>query len=400
MTQTALAQERKTKVITANEAAAWGAFLSRPHVVAAYPITPQTSIIETLADLVSEHPGRTRFITVESEHSALSACVGASYAGARVFTATSSQGLLLMHEVIHWAAGGRVPMVLANVNRAIAPGWSIWTDQNDSLSQRDTGWMQVYLTNAQEVLDAVIMAYKVSEAIHIPAMIVLDAFVLSHTSEPVDIPAQDTVDAFLPPRKPWFRLDVDNPSAFGGLLGPQYYQEVRKRLHDDMIQSISLWEKAGEEWAKYTGRHLRMVETYRIEDADVVFVASATSSVTAEEVIDDYRERNIPVGLLRLRLFRPFPEKAVRDILRGRKKVIVLDRNCSYGHHGIWFQEIKSKLYNLPDNERPLMYGYIAGLGGRDITIETIKSIIDHAMGREKPEPETIWVGPENRMEA
>ena len=179
-----------TQVITANAAAAWGAYLARPHVVAAYPITPQTTIIETLADLTSQAPGRSRFITVESEHSALSACAGASYTGARVFTATSSQGLLLMHEIIHWAGGGRLPIVMVNVNRAIAPGWSIWTDQNDSLSQRDTGWMQIYCTSAQEVLDAVILAFRVAETVHIPVMVILDAFVLSHTAEAVEIPAQ------------------------------------------------------------------------------------------------------------------------------------------------------------------------------------------------------------------
>lgn len=385
-------QERNIRVITANEAAAWGAFLSRPQVVAAYPITPQTSIIETLAELVSQEPDRTRFITVESEHSALSACVGAAYGGARVFTATSSQGLLLMHEILHWASGGRMPVVLVNVNRAIAPGWSIWTDQNDSLSQRDTGWMQVYLTSAQEVLDGVILSYKVAELVDIPVMVVLDAFVLSHTAEPVDIPDQAIVDRFLPPRKAKHKLDVDKPSAFGGLLAPEYYQEIRQKLHEDMIQSINLWEAAAQEWAHLTGRHLVFVEPYRMDDAEVVLVASSTPSLTATEVIDDLRDIGYPVGLLRLRLFRPFPVEKVRELLRGVKKVAVLDRNCSYGHHGIWFEELKSALYALPEKERPQMFGYIAGLGGRDITHDTIRFILQQTLNRNEPDPETLWV--------
>lgn len=382
----------KARVITANEAAAWGAFLCRPQVIAAYPITPQTSIIETLADLVSQEPGRSRFITVESEHSALSACVGAAYAGARTFTATSSQGLLLMHEILHWTSGSRLPIVLVNVNRAPAPGWSIWTDQNDSLSQRDTGWMQIYLTNAQEVLDAVILAYKVAEQVQVPTMVVLDAFVLSHTAEAVEIPEQELVDQFLPPRVPQFFLDIEHPSAFGGLLSPEYYQEVRQKLHKSMLESITLWEKEGDAWSKLTGRSIPMVESYRCEDADLVLVASSTPSLTAEAVIDDFRAKGVKVGLLRLRLFRPFPTMDVRRILSGVSKVAVLDRDCSYGHHGIWFQEIKSALYSLPNEERPTLFGYIAGLGGRDITPHTLRSIIGNTLHTPTPEPETLWL--------
>jgi len=247
--------QARTQVITANEAAAWGAYLARPHVVAAYPITPQTTIIETLADLTSQSPGRCKFITVESEHSALSACCGASYTGVRVFTATSSQGLLLMHEIIHWAAGGRLPVVMVNVNRAIAPGWTIWTDQNDSLSQRDTGWMQIYCTSAQECLDAVILAYRVAESVQVPVMIILDAFVLSHTAEAVEIPDQRLVDDFLPPRDPAFKLDVEEPAAFGGLLSPQYYQEMRQRLHEELVSAIPVWERFTDEWADKVGRY-------------------------------------------------------------------------------------------------------------------------------------------------
>ncbi|MBI3924820.1 MAG: pyruvate ferredoxin oxidoreductase [Armatimonadetes bacterium] len=381
-----------TRVITGNCAVGWGAYLARPHVVAAYPITPQTTIIETLADLVSKGPERTRFLNVESEHSALSACVGAAFAGARAFTATSSQGLLLMHEILHWASGGRQPLVLANVNRATAPGWSIWTDQNDSLSQRDTGWMQLYVTNAQEALDAVILAYRVAEQVQVPVMVVLDAFVLSHTAEPVAIPAQPLVDEFLPSRLPVFRLDVERPAAFGGLLSPQYYQEIRQRLHEDMLGSIPIWQKASREWSGLVGREMPLVEQYRCEDAELVLVASATPSVTAEEVIDEFRAQGLPVGLLRLRLFRPFPAAEVAELLAGVSRVAVLDRDCSYGHHGIWCQELKSALYALPDRQRPQCYGYIAGLGGRDVTLTTLRGLILRTLRRNCDETETMWL--------
>jgi pyruvate/2-oxoacid:ferredoxin oxidoreductase alpha subunit len=386
------AVETMTQVITANAAAAWGAFLARPQVVAAYPITPQTTIIETLADLTSQVPGRTRFITVESEHSALSACAGASYAGSRVFTATSSQGLLLMHEIIHWAGGGRLPIVMVNVNRSVAPGWSIWTDQNDSLSQRDTGWMQLYCTSAQEVLDTVILAYRVAETVQIPVMVILDAFVLSHTAEAVEIPAQSLVDKFLPPREPAFALDVKKPAAFGGLLSPEYYQEVRQRLHDEMISAIPFFETYTEEWAQFTGRRTHFVDPYQCDDAEVVLVTSGTPSITAQVVIDEYRKRGEKVGLLALRMFRPFPKEQIWKILAGVPKVAVMDRNCSYGHHGIWFQELKSALYTMPENERPNIYGYVAGLGGRDITEKTIRHTIEETRARMTPEPETVWV--------
>lgn len=384
--------ETMTQVITANAAAAWGAFLARPQVVAAYPITPQTTIIETLADLTSQVPGRTRFITVESEHSALSACAGASYAGSRVFTATSSQGLLLMHEIIHWAGGGRLPIVMVNVNRSVAPGWSIWTDQNDSLSQRDTGWMQLYCTSAQEVLDTVILAFRVGETVQIPVMVILDAFVLSHTAEAVEIPAQSLVDKFLPPREPAFSLDVTKPAAFGGLLSPEYYQEVRQRLHDEMISAIPFFEAYTEEWAQETGRRINFVDPYHCDDAEVILVTSGTPSITAQLVIDDYRQRGEKVGLLALRMFRPFPKEQIWKILAGVPKVAVMDRNCSYGHHGIWFQELKSALYAMPEDKRPNIYGYVAGLGGRDITEKTIRHTIEETRGRMAPEPETVWV--------
>ena len=211
------------KVLTGNQSAAWGAMCAQAQVVSAYPITPQTTIIEELANLVANGMLDARFIKVESEHSAMAGCIGAQAAGARTFTATSSQGLALMHELLHWAALGRLPVVMADVNRAMAPGWSIWTDQNDSLAQRDTGWLQYYCESNQEVLDTVIQAYKVAETVDLPVMLVLDAFFLSHTYEAVHIPSQDETAEYLPPYKPSIYLDVKDPHAFGGIVPQDVY---------------------------------------------------------------------------------------------------------------------------------------------------------------------------------
>lgn len=383
--------EREMQVLTGNQAAAWGAFLARTQVVAAYPITPQTTVIETLADLTSRTPGRCKFITVESEHSALAASISAVTAGARVFTATSSQGLLLMHELLHWAAGGRMPMVMVNVNRAPAPGWSIWSDQNDSLSQRDTGWIQLYCENCQEVLDTVIQAFKLSEELLVPVMVVLDAFSLSHTAEAIAIPDQEVVDEFLPPRFAPYLLDVDNPGAFGGLLGADWYQDMRKKLHQSHKAAIPLLQRIDREWEKLTGRAYDSLGSYRCNDADIILVTMATASSTARVVIDNMREHGFKVGRLNTRLFRPFPAEEFCTALAGKKKVVVLDRNCSYGSDGILFTELKSALYKLSESERPQIYGNISGLGGKDLTPDLIRAVIENSLVQE-PHPHSVWV--------
>ncbi len=378
-------------VIKGNGAVAHGVRLARAQVISAYPITPQTSIIEELADMVSEGRLDAKFIKVESEHSALAGCISASSAGARVFTATSAQGLALMHELIHWAAGARLPIVLANVNRAMAPGWSIWTDQNDSLSQRDTGWMQVYCQSSQEVVDSVIQAYKVSEQVFLPTMVILDAFFLSHTYEDVEVPEQSMVDGFLPPLDLPQKMDLERPAALGNLVFPDRYMEFRRKMDLAHDVALGLWEKVGAEWGELTGRPYGLVEEYRMEGAELVFVTAATAASTARIVIDALREEGVPAGLLRLRVFRPFPSELLRGILAGRKKVVVLDRNCSFGHHGIFLQEIKSALYNLPDAERPPLYGFIAGLGGRDIRPDDIEGMMRGVWEGRITDPVTWW---------
>jgi pyruvate/2-oxoacid:ferredoxin oxidoreductase alpha subunit len=379
------------KVIMGNHALSYGAMLSRSQVIAAYPITPQTQVVELLSEMCASKVLDAKFIKVESEHSAMAACIGASLAGARTFTATSSQGLTLMHELLHWASGGRVPVVMGNINRSMAPGWSIWTDQNDSLSQRDTGWIQFYCASNQEVLDTAIQAFKVSEKIMIPSMVVLDAFTLSHTYEVVDIPDQEEVDKYLPAFKPKIRLTPDEPRAFGGLTSPEHYFELRYKLQKDMEKVPALVEETGKEYEKMFGRALGLVEDYQCGDAELIYVTSGTMGFTARVAVDKLRQEGIQAGNLRVKVFRPFPFEQVREVLKNAKKVAVVDRNISYGHHGIFYQEVKSALYGQ-DHEPPL-FGYITGLGGRDVTPSTFKEIAFHALSKTKPEEEIVWIG-------
>lgn len=380
-------------ILTGNQAAAWGAFLSKVQVASAYPITPQTTVIETLAELMTKATWPSKFVNVESEHSAMSVCIGSSLAGVRTFTATSAQGLALMHELMHWASGSRLPVVLVNVNRAMAPGWSIWTDQNDSLSQRDTGWAQIYCSGVQEVLDHVIIAFRLAEATSVPVMVVEDAFVLSHTAEAVIVPPQEVVDEFLPPRVPAFKLDVERPAAFGGLLLPDYYQEVRQQLHQSLEEIETQAGRVYGDWERLTGRSYDAVESYRMEEAEVALLVSGANASTSKEVVDSLRSQGKQVGLIQVRLFRPFPSERLRTLLKGVPKVAIIDRNCSYGHHGIFFQELKSALYSMEGVARPRLYGYVMGLGGRDIGPGDIREVVRSTAERERPEPETLWMG-------
>jgi pyruvate/2-oxoacid:ferredoxin oxidoreductase alpha subunit len=367
---------KRRVVITGNEAVAWGATYARAQVICIYPITPQTTIIEAISDIAASGELKAQIIHVESEHSAMAGCIGATYAGARSFTATSAQGLALMHELLHWAGGGRLPIVLANVNRAMAPGWSIWTDQNDSLSQRDTGWMQFYCESNQEVFDTIVQAYKIAEKVMLPAMVVLDAFVLSHTAEIVELPDQDAVDQFLPPYSPPFILDVEHPCSFGALLRPDHYQIIRKKLQSAMQEALKVAEAVDQEWKTLFGRQYGIVEPYRCENAELIFVASATVASTGRIVIDRLRQRGKRVGLLKIRLIRPFPFERIQKILGGVEKVVIFDRNISYGYHGIFAQEIKGALYG-GGNTMPDLMCFIGGLGGKDVTPEDIQYMIE-----------------------
>ena len=376
-------------VITGNHTVSYGAKLARAEVIAAYPITPQTEVVEKLANMVSDKELEAKFIKVESEHSAMAACIGASAAGARSFTATSSQGLALMHEMLHWAANARMPVVMANINRSMGPPWNIWADQTDSLAQRDTGWLQFYCSSNQEILDTIIQAYKVCEKVRLPGMVVLDAFFLSHTSEAVDIPPQHLVDKYLPPYDPEYKLDVDDPHTFGGLTGPDWYYELRYKIQEAMDDALDLIKKADDEFKSMFGRGYGLVERYRSDDAETLLIVSGSMAQTAKEAVDIMRKKGERVGLLRARLFRPFPKDEIRDGAKNAKRVGVIDRNISFGSEGIFFQEVKSALCN--EKRRVPVHGFIAGLGGRDVVTDDFVNIVSDL--QKKKLGEIIWVG-------
>ena len=383
------------KVMIGNHAVSWGVQRARVEVISAYPITPQTQIVEELSDMCADGRLPARYIKVESEHSAMAACIGASAAGVRTFTATSAQGLALMHELLHWAAGGRLPIVMADVNRAMAPGWNIWTDQNDTLSQRDTGWIQLYCETNQEVFDTTIQAFRLAETINLPVMVILDAFFLSHTSEPVDLTDQEIVDEFLPRRVAEYKLDPADPRAFGALVRPDAYMEMRWQQQEAMRDTLTLMPEVDDAWAKLTGRKYGAIEEYRTDGAELLLVTSGTITSTARHVVDERREKGEAVGLVKVKMFRPFPTGALRKALAGADRVAVLDRNISPGHGGIFAEEIRSALYDVPLEDRPQLFGYVLGLGGRDVTPSVINSIVDRTLTADQPERPDLWVGVE-----
>ena len=378
------------KVIMGNHAVSYGVRASEAKVISAYPITPQTHIVELLSEMCANGEIDAKFIKVESEHSAMAACIGASAAGSRAFTATSSQGLLLMHEMLHWAVGARLPIVLANVNRAVGPPWSIWTDQNDSLSQRDVGWLQIYCESNQEVQDTIPQAFKIAEELQMPVMIVMDAFFLSHTFEIVDIIEKEQVREFLPPYEPEIKIDTADQHSFGNLAGPDYYMELRYMIQKAMDRGLDVVKRVDKEFEDKFGRGYGLIEPYHCDDAETILVTSGTVASTTRAVIDELRDEGVKIGSLKIRVFRPFPIEEVFDVLSKAKKVAVIDRNISFGAHGIFYQEIKSALYGRTDI--PII-GYIAGLGGRDITPKVIREIAEKAIGDKQPERYINWIG-------
>jgi len=382
------------KVLTGNQAVAYGIRLSDVQVIPVYPITPQTTIIETLADMKADGTGDFEYIRVESEHSAMAACIGASMGGVRTVTATCGQGLFLMHEMLHYATGSRTPVVLVNVNRAAAAPWNIWNDQTDSVSQRETGWIQLYCENNQEVLDSTIMAFKIAETVRLPTMIILDAFFLSHTSEPVEVPLINDVRKFLPsydPQEMW--LDPDNPKTFNSISMNNVYMEFRWNIQRDMERAKQVIDKTHEEFETIFGRLYHQVEGIHLDDANIVIIATGTVASTCRVAIDNLRAAGHKVGMIKIKTLRPFPAEEIIAALRGIKKIAVIDRNFSPGSQGVWAQEIRSVINGLSDNERPQVFGYIAGLGGRDINLKTIEEIYKQTAKNEKPEDRDIWVG-------
>lgn len=381
------------QVITGNHAVSHAVMLSRVQVISAYPITPQTEVVEMLSTFCAQGRFPAKFIKVESEHSAMAACIGASSSGVRTFTATSSQGLALMHELLHWASGARLPIVMVNVNRAMAAPWTLWSDQNDSLAQRDTGWLQFYCESAQEALDTIIQAYKVSEEVNVPSMVCLDGFYLSHTSEEVDIPEAEEVDAFLPPREAVYQLDVDEPRSYGGVTGPEYYYEMRVALHRAHEQAKSVITEVDAEFKERFGRSYGLVEPYRLEGAELALVTSGMITSTTRVVVDACRDKGLAVGMLKVKSFRPFPVEEVRSALAEASKVAVVDRNISLGASGIFYAETKAALYNDPTGHKPPIFGFVTGIGGRDVTPALLEEIVSYATTHPAPKEEVIWIG-------
>jgi len=379
------------QVLEGSQAVAEAVRLAGVQVVSAYPITPQTHIVEILSDYCATGKMNAKFLRVESEHSCMAALIGAQSAGVRTFTATSGQGLALMHELLHWASGARLPIVMAEVNRALAPGWNIWVDQTDTLAQRDTGWIQLYCEDSQEVIDTPLQAYKLAESVALPVMVVLDAFFLSHTYEPVDVPSQEEADRFLPPYEARFQLDTAAPCSFGPLVPPAVYMEMRHDMAAAMDTALTNFARIEDDYERLFGRRYGAVEAVACDDAEIVFVTSGTITSTTRLVLENLRGRGEKLGMVKIKLFRPFPVEEVRKALEGAKKIAVIDRNFSFGASGIFAQEVRAALYNAPDHAP--VFGYIAGIGGRDVTPEVLEEIYWKTKHNALPERESVWIG-------
>ncbi len=379
-----------TCILDGNHAAAHGAKLSRVQVIAAYPITPQSPVTETLSEFVERGELDAQYIAVESEHSALAVCTSASMVGARTFTATSSHGLAYMHEMLHWAAGARLPLVLACVNRAIGAPWSVLNDQQDSISQRDTGWIQIYARNNQEILDSIIQAYKIAESVYIPVMVCYDGYILSHTEMPVDVPAKEDVDRFLPAYKPNTLLDPANPKNYNlvTLANPRInaegvlchgYMELRYLLQEALQNSRERITEVGREFGELFGRsYTNMFWEDRLDDADIVIVAMGSLAMEAIVAVDMLREAGHKAGVLGLRVFRPFPKSDVARALERARLVVVFDKNISYGIEGATCSEIKSALYG--SSTTAVVRNFIVGLGGRDIKARELVDAVNKSL--------------------
>jgi len=379
------------KVLEGSHAVSEAVRLARVQVIAAYPITPQTHIVEALSEYCSNGTLDAKFINVESEHSAMAATIAAASGGVRAFTASSSHGLAYMHELLHWASAARLPIVMAEVNRALGPGWNIWTDQTDSLAQRDTGWIQLYCEDGQEVFDTTLQAFRLTETLNLPVMVIMDAFYLSHTFEPIDIPHQQQVDRFLPPPSPRFKMDTANPRALNQLVTPAAYMEMRYNTQLAMEKAQECMAQIEEEFSVIFDRTYGPVEAIQCCDADIIMVTTGTVTGTSRQVLTHLRSRGEKVGLLKIKVFRPFPADLICRHLGAAKKIAIIDRNISFGVGGIFAQEIRAALCQL--DTHPRVFGYVAGLGGRDITPDTLIEIYNETKNKSTPRQESVWIG-------
>ena len=387
-----------------NVAAATAVKLARVQVIAAYPITPQTPLTEKLSEYVDSGTLDAEYVAVESEHSALGVCIGASSTSARAFTATSANGLLYMAEQVHWTSGARLPMVMCVVNRGIGAPFSVWNDHQDSISQRDAGWIQIYAKDHQEIVDTVIKAYRLSEAVCIPVMVCYDGYYLSHTYMPFDAPEQGAVDAFLPPYRYRHTLGPAQPTSLNTVTLPggrtdihgefaPGYMELRHNLHVEMKQAIDIYTRIDGEFAEVIGRGGNpIVQEYLCDDAEYVAVALGSMASQITDVVDRLREEGPKVGLLALSLYRPFPSELLAAELCGRKGVIVFEKALSFGHSGALYADLQAALY--PCAARPVMWNYILGLGGRSYQSSDFYDAIRECIERGCARPDTLgWIG-------
>jgi len=385
----------KKTILSGNHAAAYAVKLSRPDVISAYPITPQTSVIEKLSEFVENGELNARFIRVESEHSAMSAVLGAASVGARVYTATSSQGLLYMYEVCWWAAGARLPIVMGIITRAIAPPWSIWTDHNDILTLRDSGWIIMFAQDVQEVFDLTVQAFKIAEETSLPVAVGWDAFVVSHTVEPLEILSQEHVDRFLPKKKiGGHMLNFDDPFSLGNLTYPDDYMEFRYDIWKTQREALDIISNIYEEYSEISGRaYGGLLEDNMCDDADIILFMMGAASGDAIEAARLLREKGLKVGVCRLRVIRPFPAEEIAKKSERVKMIGVFDRDVSMGYSGVLATDIKSALKEY-DVDVPVAE-YIGGLGGRDLRVKDFLEIFEDMdkMARKGVKFSRKWIG-------
>jgi pyruvate/2-oxoacid:ferredoxin oxidoreductase alpha subunit len=379
-----------TSVITGNQAAATAAKLARVQVIAAYPITPQSPVVETLSEWVESGELPAEFVTVESEHSALTVCIAASTVGARTFTATSANGLAYMTEQVWWAAGARLPIVMCVANRAMAAPWNVLNDQQDSMSVRDAGWIQLYCRDNQEILDTTIQAYRIGEQLHLPVMVCYDGFLLSHTVMPVKIPATDAVDGFLPAYTPMTVLDPADPRNIGPVVmadprpdaegtAKGAYMEIRASHERALEDALDLIPAVDEAFAADFGRDWGgLLWEYEAADAEVVLIAAGSLGITLTTAVDRLRAEGVRVGVVGVRAYRPFPAEALAHKLAGRNLAVVFDKAVSYGYEGPICCDVKAAMSGLA--EAPPVFGCVCGLGGRDVTPDLLMDAVARAI--------------------
>jgi len=389
-----------------NVAAALGVKLCRVNVIAAYPITPQTPLTERLSEYVESGEMNAEYIPVESEHSALAVCIAASSAGARTFTATSANGLLYMHEQVQWASGARLPIVMCVVNRAVGAPWNVWNDQQDSISQRDTGWIQIYCCDHQQIIDSVIKAYWLAEKVSIPIIVCYDGYILSHTYMPFDLPDQEKVDAFLPPFQPDYALNPDEPANLNTVTLPDVrldvkgelahgYMEIRYLLQEELRTTLKAAAEAEERFAAIFGRGGDpYIEPYRCDDADFIAVGMGSLTYQLRVCVDELRKEGFKSGVMGVRFYRPFPDEAIAQALKGKKGVFVFEKALSYGYEGALMSDLKSALYEhlAGTGSLPQVQNFIAGIGGREIRTEDLTKIFKAAM-QSRLSKEPLWIG-------